>query len=245
MNNTRLAPGWRALFQVGALLAVFNLAASWPPAEALGAEAGKPIRVVVLGDSLVAGFMLPPQAAFPVQLGYALKGNGFDVEIANAGVSGDTTAGGLERFEWAVPIGTDALILELGANDALRGLDPKIARENLDRILAKCKERGVEVLMAGMKAPQNWGEDYAARFDAMYRELAAAHAVALYPFFLDGVVLDPKLNLGDGLHPNPRGVAVIVERILPAVKDLLQRVEARRASHEAPDHRAHSTQGGF
>ena len=189
-----------------------------------------PVRIVVLGDSLVAGFQIKTSDAFPAQLERALKARGHAVEVANAGVSGDTTAGGLERVAWAVPNGTDAVILELGANDALRGLDPARAKANLDKIMTQVKAAGAEVLLAGMLAPRNWGEPYAQAFDAIYPGLAGKHGTLLYPFFLDGVVLDTKLNLGDGLHPNAKGVAEIVRRILPTVEELIARVRARQAA---------------
>lgn len=187
-----------------------------------------PVRIVVLGDSLVAGHGIKASDSFPAQLERALKAGGHAVEVANAGVSGDTTAGGLERLAWAVPKDTDAVILELGANDALRGLDPARARANLDRIMAQVKAGGAEVLLAGMLAPRNLGETYAKAFDGIYPELAAKHGTLLYPFFLEGVVYDAKLNLGDGLHPNARGVAEIVRRILPTVEQLIARVRARQ-----------------
>jgi len=172
-----------------------------------------PIRVVAFGDSLTAGYRLQANAAFPSQLHRALAGEGYDVEVINAGVSGDTTAAGLERFDWAIPDNTDAVILELGANDALRGIDPAVARRNL----------------AGMKAPRNFGQDYVARFDAIFPDLAQAHGALLYPFFLDGVALQQDLILDDGLHPNTKGVAAIVRRITPAVEELIARVKAKRA----------------
>jgi acyl-CoA thioesterase I len=190
----------------------------------------RPVRIVVLGDSLVAGFQIKTSEAFPAQLERALKARGHAVVVINAGVSGDTTAGALERLAWAVPDRTDAVIVELGANDALRGLDPARAKLNLDTIVAKLKTGGAEVLLAGMLAPRNFGEDYARRFDAIYGELAGKHGVLLYPFFLDGVALDAKLNLADGLHPNADGVAEITRRILPLVEQLIARVQARQAA---------------
>ncbi len=194
------------------------------------AQGKGPLRIVVLGDSLVAGFQLKASDAFPAQLERALKARGHQVDIINAGVSGDTTAAGLERLQWAVPDRTDAVIVELGANDALLGLDPARARANLDKILTAVKAGGAEVLVAGMLAPRNLGEDYARKFDAIYPALAGKHGALLYPFFLDGVVLNPQLNLSDGMHPNPKGVAEIVRRILPAVEELIARVRARRAA---------------
>ena len=191
------------------------------------ASAGQPLRIVVLGDSLAAGLGLKPSEAFPAQLERALKAKGHVVEVINAGVSGDTTAGGLERVGWAVPERTDAVILELGANDALRGLDPKRARANLDKIIATLKGGGAEVLLAGMYAPRNLGATYTRAFDAIYPELATKHGLILYPFFLDGVALDPKFNLDDGLHPSALGVAEVTKRIMPAVEQLIERVRAK------------------
>lgn len=198
---------------------------------AKAAQAGdvEPVRIVAFGDSLTAGYLLSPDDAFPHQLAVALKARGHAVEIINAGVSGDTTAGGLQRLDWSVPDGTEAVILELGANDALRGMPPEEAHNNLDAIVTRLKARGIEVLIAGMQAPKNWGEDYRQAFDSIFRELATRHDTLLYPFFLDGVALDPALNLDDGLHPNAKGVARIVERILPVVEELIARVTARRA----------------
>lgn len=189
-----------------------------------------PVRIVVLGDSLVAGFQLKASDAFPAQLERALKAKGHNVEIINAGVSGDTTAAGLDRLRWAVPERTDAVILELGANDALRGLDAGRARANLEKIIIALKADGIEVLLAGMVAPRNLGPDYTRAFNGMYPELAQKHGLILYPFFLDGVALNGELNLGDGIHPNPKGVAEITKRILPAVEELIARVRAKPAA---------------
>ena len=179
-------------------------------------------RLVVLGDSLAAGYGLPSDHAFPARLQTALIAAGHAIEVINAGVSGDTTAGGLARLDWA--LGNPApgfAIVELGANDALRGLDPAHAYDNLDRIITRLKSRRIKLLLAGMKAPRNLGRDYASAFDAIYPRLAAKHGVPLYDFFLDGVAADPGLNQRDGIHPNARGVEVIVERILPYVTRLL------------------------
>jgi acyl-CoA thioesterase-1 len=190
--------------------------------------AEQPIKIVVLGDSLSAGFGLPVEAAFPSRLAEALKSKTSAVSIANAGVSGDTASAGLDRLDWSVPEGTDAVILELGANDALRGLDPKLTKAALDKILHKLEDRHVAVLLAGMQAPRNMGADYVRDFDAIYPALASTHTVVFYPFFLDGVAADPKLNQGDGLHPNAAGVDVIVARILPRVEELIVRSRAVR-----------------
>jgi len=192
--------------------------------------ADRPIKVVVLGDSLSAGFGLPAQAAFPEKLAQALKAKGIAATVANAGVSGDTASGGLGRLDWSVPPGTEAVIVELGANDALRGIDPKLTTSALDAILKKLDERHIAVLLAGMKAPRNMGADFARDFDAIYPALASTHRLVFYPFFLDGVVTDPKLNQGDGLHPNAAGVDVIVSRILPRVEELVARARAARGT---------------
>lgn len=193
------------------------------------AQGAPPLRIVALGDSLTAGLRLPPAESFPAQLERALAARGHQVEVVNAGVSGDTTAAGLERLDWAVPDGTAAVIVELGANDALRGLSPAEARRNLDAILSRLTKSGARVLLAGMRAPGNWGPDYAAKFDPLFPELAAKHGAILYPFFLDGIALRPEFNLDDGLHPNKDGVAEIVRRILPAVEKLIADVRARPA----------------
>lgn len=178
-------------------------------------------RLLVLGDSLAAGYGLAPHEAFPVQLEEALRRQGYELTVINAGVSGDTTAGGLARLEWALADQPDLVIVELGANDALRGLPPQETYANLDAILVRLAAAGVPVLLAGMQAPRNLGEHYTAAFDRIYPELAAKHQVPLYPFFLDGVALDPALNQADGMHPNAAGVARIVAGILPAVTAVL------------------------
>jgi acyl-CoA thioesterase-1 len=191
--------------------------------------ADRPIKIVVLGDSLSAGLGLPVEDAFPARLAEALKGKGVAATIANAGVSGDTASGGLGRLDWSVPDGTDAVIVELGANDALRGLDPSLTKSALDIILRKLADRHIAVLLAGMRAPRNMGSDYASDFDAIYPALASTHPVVFYPFFLDGVAAEPKLNQGDGMHPNAAGVDAIVARILPQVEELITRARAARA----------------
>ncbi len=185
------------------------------------ARAASPARIVVLGDSLTAGYGLAVQDAFPARLEAALRGDGLDVRVLNAGVSGDTTAGGRARLDWALADRPDAVIVELGANDGLRGIDPAATFANLDAILRRLGDEGIEVLLAGMLAPPNLGRAYGAAFNDVYPRLAAKHGVALYPFFLEGVAARPELNQGDGLHPNARGVAVIVERIGPYVKRLV------------------------
>jgi acyl-CoA thioesterase I len=206
------------------------LFASAFPAQAQAGAQDRPVKLVVFGDSLTAGLGLPAAEAFPAKLASALKAKGLAVDIADAGVSGDTTSGGLGRLDWSVPEGTDAVIVELGANDALRGVDPKITRAALDQILRRLQERGIAVLLAGMQAPRNLGASYARGFDAIFPELAAAHGVLFYPFFLDGVVTDAKLNQRDGLHPNAQGVDVIVARILPKVEQLVTRAREKPRS---------------
>lgn len=219
--------------QMVRLLALFNLwlaiaVALSAQAAALDSSDAAPIRIVAFGDSLTAGYRLKPSEAFPVQLAAALKAKGYNVEVANAGVSGDTTAAGLARLDWSVPDGTEAVILELGANDALRGIAPNVTRTNLDAIVKKLRERKIEVLVAGMKAPKNFGDDYERQFEPIFVDLAEQYGALRYPFFLDGVVLDTKLNLDDGMHPTGEGVGVIVSRILPTVEQLIERVRAKR-----------------
>jgi len=189
-----------------------------------------PVRIVVLGDSLSAGFGLPVEQAFPERLEAALKAKGVAVSVVNAGVSGDTASGGLGRLDWSVPQGTDAVILELGANDALRGIDPAVTKTALEKILSTLDQRHITVLLAGMRAPRNLGADYVQAFDAIYPALASTHPVVFYPFFLDGVATDAKLNQADGLHPTAAGVEVIVTRIMPQVETLISRVRAARGS---------------
>ena len=168
------------------------------------AETSKPIRIVAFGDSLTAGFGLRPSQAFPAQLQKELRARGHNVVVDNAGVSGDTTAAGLARLDWAIGDDADAVILEFGANDALRGIDPKVTRANLQKIVAKLNARRIPVLLAGMRAPANWGDTYSEDFDAIFPDLAKEHGLILYPFFLDGVVLDTKLNQRTACIPTPR-----------------------------------------
>jgi acyl-CoA thioesterase I len=198
-------------------------------AQAPGAGAGKPIKMVVLGDSLSAGLGLSASAAFPARLKQSLKIKGIDVDMINAGVSGDTSSGGRDRLDWSVPEGTDAVILELGANDALRGTDPKVTRAALTDILARLKARKVAVLLCGMLAPPNYGSDYSARFNAIYPDLAKSFGVPLYPFFLEGVAADARLNQADGMHPTAEGVDVIVKNILPTVEAFVGAISGQRS----------------
>jgi acyl-CoA thioesterase-1 len=198
-------------------------------APAAAAQRTKPIKLVVLGDSLTAGLGLPASAAFPARLQKALKDKGMDVEMVNAGVSGDTASGGRDRLDWSVPDGTDAVILELGANDALRGIDPDVTRAALTDILTRLQARHVPVLLCGMLAPPNYGADYATRFNAIYPDLAAAFRVPLYPFFLEGVATEAKLNQADGLHPTAEGVDMIVKNILPSVEAFVGAISGQKS----------------
>jgi acyl-CoA thioesterase I len=214
------------LVQVFALV-VAALALAVPLASSAGAADG-PVRIVVLGDSLTAGLGLPANAAFPARLEQVLRAKGIAVEISNAGVSGDTASGGLARLDWSVPEGTEAVIVELGANDTLRGIDPKVTRQALEEIVRRLRGRGIAVLLAGMRAAPNLGPDYARDFEAIYSDLAARNDLLLYPFFLDGVAADAKLNQRDGLHPTAAGVDAIVVRILPKAEELVARARAKR-----------------
>jgi acyl-CoA thioesterase I len=192
--------------------------------------ADRPVKIVVLGDSLSAGLGLPADAAFPARLARALTAKGIAVEVTNAGVSGDTASGGLGRLDWSVPEGTEAVIVELGANDALRGIDPNLTKAALEGILTKLRDRHILALLAGMRAPRNMGPDYVRAFDAIYPALASTHRLVFHPFFLEGVATDPKLSQNDGLHPNAAGVDEIVARILPQVEKLIAVARAARAS---------------
>ncbi|MCC7275481.1 MAG: arylesterase [Alphaproteobacteria bacterium] len=200
------------LFNAGALILGLILAP--------GAMAAS-VKLLALGDSLTAGFGLPTGDGFTARLQRALRAAGYDVTVVNGGVSGDTSAGGLARLDWALADKPDAALVALGANDALRALEPAQTEANLDRILARLKAAGVRTLLVGMLAPPNLGREYGAAFDAIYARLAERHGVPLYPFFLDGVAADAALNQPDGIHPNAAGVAVVVARMLPAVTRLL------------------------
>jgi acyl-CoA thioesterase-1 len=185
------------------------------------------IKMVVLGDSLSAGLGLSAADAFPAKLRKALKDKGIDADIVNAGVSGDTASGGRDRLDWSVGEGTEAVIVELGANDALRGTDPSVTRAALSDIIGRLKARGIAVLLCGMLAPPNYGRDYADRFNAIYPDLAKSYGVTLYPFFLDGVAADKTLNQADGIHPTPAGVDIIVKNILPTVEAFLDTTKGK------------------
>jgi acyl-CoA thioesterase-1 len=210
--------GLRLLVNATAIISLLLLAALLPVAAAAHAAQ---VRLMVFGDSLTAGYGLEPSDAFPAKLGAALRAKGYDVKIINAGVSGDTSAGGKARLAWALADKPDAVIVELGANDGLRGIEPQVMAANLDAILKGLQKAGVRVLLTGMRAPPNLGPEYVREFDAVFPALAKRYGVPLYPFFLAGVAADPRLNQDDGIHPNPAGVDVIVGRILPYVERLI------------------------
>jgi acyl-CoA thioesterase-1 len=203
------------------VLSLLLLAPATAFAQATAARETKPVKMVVLGDSLSAGLGLSAPAAFPARLQKALQSKGIAVDMINAGVSGDTSSGGRDRLDWSVPEGTEAVIIELGANDALRGVDPKVTRSALTDILTRLKARKIAVLLCGMYAPPNYGADYSARFNAIYPDIAKEFGVPLYPFFLEGVATEAKLNQPDGLHPTAEGIDVIVKNILPTVEAFL------------------------
>lgn len=208
------------------LAVALGLAMAGPSFAQTAAE--RPLKLVALGDSLTAGYGLPASAAFPAKLQKALRDKGIIVEISNAGVSGDTTSGGLARLDWSLPKDVDGVILELGANDALRGIDPQVARQSLEEILKRLKARNIPVLLCGMYAPPNYGPQYAAKFNAIYPELAKQYEVPLYPFFLEGVATVERLNQPDGLHPTEAGVDAIVANILPTVEAFIGAIRRQR-----------------
>ena len=185
------------------------------------AKAVDSIRLMVLGDSLTAGYGLPERDAFPSKLQAALRLSGINAKVINAGVSGDTTAGALARISWALSDKPTHVLVELGANDALRGIDPRTTRRNLGAIVEKLQAAGVKVMLAGMYAPPNWGKEYAVDFRRLYPDIAKKYGIGIYPFFLDGVAAERTLNQPDGIHPNEKGVTIIVKRILPSVRRLL------------------------
>jgi acyl-CoA thioesterase-1 len=194
---------------------------------AISSARAEPFKIVGFGDSLMAGFGLGPDQGFTDKLAAALRANGHDVTVANAGVSGDTTSGGLARLDWSVPDGTQLVILELGANDMLRGISPDITQKNLDEMLTRLKQRKIAVLLAGMRAAPNLGPDYQHAFDTIFPDLAKKYGVTLYPFFLDGVAGQPTLQLEDGMHPNAKGVDQMVERILPTVEQAIATAQGK------------------
>jgi len=212
------------------IIALTTVALAAPAfAQAPAAAPERPVKMVVLGDSLSAGLGLSATSAFPVRLQKALNDKGIKVDMTNAGVSGDTSSGGRDRLDWSVPEGTEAVIVELGANDALRGIDPAVTRAALTEILTRLKARKIAVLLCGMLAPPNYGTEYAARFNAIYPELSKSFGVPLYPFFLEGVAAEAKLNQPDGLHPTAEGIDVIVKNMLPMVEAFLGTISGQRS----------------
>jgi acyl-CoA thioesterase I len=221
--------GWKPFAGVRGVVAIAAIAVlATIPARA-AAENGMPLTIVVLGDSLVAGYGLAPGDSFPEQLQARLHLSDPAVEIVNAGVSGDTTAGGLARLDWSIPENAEGVILELGANDALRGIDPAATRQNLERILRRLDGRGQAVLLVGMLAPPNLGQEYGEAFRTIFTDLATNHEIPLYPFFLEGVAAKPALNLADGMHPNREGVAIMVDGMLPLVREFVADLRAGAA----------------
>ena len=219
---------WRGLLQIlrAAACSAVLIAATAVPSV----SAAAPIHIVALGDSLTAGYGLADKDGFVPRLQAALAKNGTAADVANAGVSGDTASDGLARLDWSVPQGTDAVIVELGANDMLRGIKPEVTRAALDAVLSRLTARHIAVLLCGMRAAPNLGADYAQAFERIYPELAAKYGVLLYPFFLDGVAADLSMTQHDGLHPNAAGVSVIVAQILPKVQELIARIRAQHPS---------------
>jgi acyl-CoA thioesterase I len=222
MNNRHVSKRYAVLSRFFKSLGFISLIWVMVLSVANNVSAASPTRILVLGDSLSAGYGLPAGEAFPVKLGLKLRALGHDVTLLNGGVSGDTSAGGRARLNWALADKPHFAIIELGANDGLRGLDSGAMRENLDDIIVRLKAAGIGVLLTGMRAPPNIGPDYGKSFNRIFPDLAKKHDVLLYPFFLDGVAAIPALNQRDGIHPNPRGVAVIVDRIMPFVVRLLK-----------------------
>lgn len=216
--------------RIAAILTLFVCLFAAPVAQAQSV----PVKLAVLGDSLAAGYGVKPDQAIPARLEAALKAAGRNVSVINHGVSGDTSAGGVERLDWMLADKPDIVLVELGANDALRATDPATTERNLDTIISRLKAAGVTVWLAGMLAPRNYGPEYATQFDGLYARLAAKHDVPLYPFFLDGVAQDPALNQADGIHPNPKGVDVVVERLLPFVTKNLDTYAASVRSPARP-----------
>jgi acyl-CoA thioesterase I len=223
--------GWRyALVQILVATAL-SLVSEVVVASAYAQVAvNAPVKIVALGDSLTAGYGLPDKDGFVPQLQTALTATSAAANVQNAGVSGDTASDGLARLDWSIPQGTDAVILELGANDMLRGINPDVTRKALDAILSRLTERHIAVLLCGMRAAPNLGPEYVQAFERIYPDLAAKYAVPLYPFFLDGVAADANMTQHDGLHPNAAGVKVIVQRILPRVEELIAHAREQHPS---------------
>jgi acyl-CoA thioesterase I len=226
LASPRLIWTWLMAFSTASIVILAGLG---------NAEAEKPLQdkdeivILAFGDSLTAGYQIPPDTSFPAQLQAALRDKGYRVRVINSGVSGDTAAEGLARLDWSLDEKVDGAIVEFGANDALRGIDPKITEQSLGEILKSLKGRHIELLLAGMEAPRNWGPDYDNAFRSIYPKLAEQFGASLYPFFLKDVATVSRLNLTDGLHPTPQGVSIIVQNILPEVEKLIARIRAKRA----------------
>jgi acyl-CoA thioesterase-1 len=234
MRNGLPTWSWRGSTRYGTRRALVNaiwliLAAFATGINGIAAAEAKPVKIVAIGTSLTQGYNLPPGTDFTAVLQAQLKAKGHNVHIVNAGVSGDTSAGGLARLDWALSADVAGVIVELGSNDALRGLSVAQTRRNLDQVLRRLKARGAAVLFTGMKAPRNLGPEYVAQFDAIYPDLAKAHGVLFYPFFLEGVAANLKLNQADGIHPNEAGTKVIVKGVLPFAEKLIQQIAAKPA----------------
>jgi len=228
VGGSGLLPSQAVLQKVWLRLALITFFVIVGAAQSRAADG--PIRILAFGDSLTAGYGLEDLGdAFPTQLEKALKAKGHDVVLLQGGISGDTTSGGRSRLEWSLGEKPDAVIVELGGNDALRAVDPKITAENLDAIVLRIQQAGLPVLLAGMLAPPNLGRDYADRFNVIYGKIAKERSVLLYPFFLEDLITVPDLMQGDHIHPNPKGVKVIVKGILPVVEKLVEQVKAQRA----------------
>ena len=225
--SPRFIWSWFVAFSI---LSIAFWAARSVAAEGQSAPDKNGIVILAFGDSLSAGYHIPPDKAFPAQLQAALREKGYPVRVLNSGVSGDTAGDGLARLEWSLDEKVDGAIVEFGANDALRGIDPKVTEQALAGILKALKEKHIELLLAGMEAPRNWGPDYDDAFRAMYPRLAQGSGARLYPFFLKDVAGVQPLNLADGLHPTPEGVAIIVRNILPEVEKLIARIREKRAT---------------
>jgi len=228
------SPGliWTRLL-VFATAAIVTFYAASVRVQAETAQDSREIVLLSFGDSLMAGYQIPIDKAFPAQLEAALRAKGYNVRVLNSGVSGDTAADGLARLDWSLNEKVDGAIVEFGANDALRGIDPKVTEPSLDEILKTLKNKNIELLVAGMEAPRNWGKGYDDAFRAMYPRLAAKYAALLYPFFLKDVATVRSLNLADELHPSPEGVAVVVRNIFPDVEKLITRIREKRAMTRA------------
>jgi acyl-CoA thioesterase I len=227
--SPRLIWTWLLAFATGWLAIFADCGAGWTGEQTFNRSE---IVILAFGDSLTAGYQIPPDRSFPAQLQAALRAKGYHVRVLNSGVSGDTAADGFARLEWSLDEKVDGAIVEFGANDALRGLDPKLTERSLSEILKNLKDRHIELLLAGMEAPRNWGEDYDNAFRAIYPRLAEKYGALFYPFFLKDVAAIPSLNLADGLHPTPEGVAVMVRSVLPEVEKLIARIRQMRAANQ-------------